>query len=49
LPHYPTHFLKSKSTFAFGKSKPYGLPTFFVGALAGQKLLFSEKHSFSED
>jgi hypothetical protein len=24
--------LKSKSTFAFGKSKPYGLPTFFVGA-----------------
>jgi hypothetical protein len=28
-PHEP---LKSKSTFAFGKSKPYGLPTFFVGA-----------------
>jgi hypothetical protein len=24
--------LKSKSTFAFGKSKPFGLPTFFVGA-----------------
>jgi hypothetical protein len=29
LPRKP---LKSKSTFAFGKSKPYGLPTFFVGA-----------------